>query len=146
MQINGDTYNIQRMHAKDQFNVLRKVLPVIRGLGKGFADAPSQVLDKPLSEMELSEILEVGGPLVQALYELKDEDVDYVIDKCLSRVQIKTQAGWANVAPRPGQYLFEDKMTMATMMQLVISVMQENNIISFFIEAAGQDSTTGVSQ
>lgn len=67
---------------------------------------------------------------VTALAQMKDEDVDYVLDACLAVVARRqdTPGGvvFADVMPRPGVCMFSD-ITADEMMQLAVAVVQDSS-------------------
>ena len=138
--INGISYRIGRLNAKQQFNVLRRLGPVFAAAKPAAQLWLSQADDegaKPLDRAALVDnIFDAVGPLASALGSLTDETSDYVIGTCLGVVTMNRQGSvWAPVANRSGQLMFDD-MDLATMLRLVMLVLQEN-LSNFFLTANG---------
>lgn len=98
--VNGFDYRSSKMDALTQLHVVRRLSPVIgalRDFAAGGADA--------------AKALDVLEPVAMVAARLPDEDVNYIVNSCLSTVQRKQDGdrGWANIwnasAKRP---LFED--------------------------------------
>nr|WP_089177149.1 hypothetical protein [Bosea sp. AS-1] len=93
------------MDALTQFHVLRRLSPVIGALKDLAGDAP-----KGLDSL---------GPIAEVAARLPDDDVNYIVDRCLSTVQRKKDGdtGWVAVwnasAKRP---MFEDIDMLAMLM------------------------------
>jgi hypothetical protein len=98
--LRGNNYRIAKLGLLEQAGVGRRVLPIIGGLAPMLRqlgalarsiqeatpdnpgpDIPQEVLDKVMDE----------------LVTLKDEDVNYVLSKCLSCAQRQQGAGWVRV-------------------------------------------------
>jgi hypothetical protein len=136
LTIGEDVYLVNKLHGKDQFHVFRRIAPLIKSIGEGLTSLPSDAADKSFDELAEKDLLGMMGPLANALAGLSDETLNYVIDKCLARVQIRVLDGrFVAVQPSPGRFQFEDKMDMGTILQLVLAVMQESNLTSFFTAA-----------
>lgn len=143
VEIGADKYRVSSLHAMDQFNVFRRIAPLMRGLGEGFTSLPPEVMDKGLDDLGEAEVLRLFGPLMDVLAGMDDAQVSYVVNKCLARVQVQVPDGrWTAVMPTPGRFQFEDRMDMSTMFRLVIAVMQESGVLGFFTEAQGSSSST----
>lgn len=71
------TYRFRKMNAFDQLHVARRLAPILAGLGG-------------LSKLSLDSAF---GPIAQALAALKDDDVNYIIQKCLGAVDRKLPGG-----------------------------------------------------
>jgi hypothetical protein len=132
-EIKGEKYKtVRKLDAKRQYHVARRIAPAILALASAAevinfsADGVPRIRDQD----------EAGAiqPLVQALASMKDEDVDYILFACLSIVQRQQVIGgkevWANIQAANGALAFED-IEMATMMQIVVQVIQEN-LANFF--------------
>jgi len=121
VDVGGFQYRIGRIDARKQFHVARRLAPLLAGLG----DAAS------LNGDGFAKFL---GPIADALSHMSDDDVDYVLDACLSvchRVQPNGQG--AQVMTRSG-LMFQD-IDMGQMIQLAVKVIQ-SNLGGFFPGAA----------
>lgn len=131
--IDGTTYRIGRMNAKAQFNVVRRLAPVVAAAGPVLQSWIKS--ESTGAQMELDEIFGAFGPLATALGELPDEASDYVIGRCLSVCHKQSGSSWPAVATAHGDLMFDD-MSMATMLKLVLAVLQEN-LTDFFSGIGG---------
>ena len=133
LELAGIKYRTGRMNAFEQFNVVRRIAPVLSGLGESFAKIPNR---NGQAEDETPEV-EAGvwsalGPVADALSKMPDEHVNYVLKLCLGkchRLDEHSQT-WARVTTPNGDLLYQD-IDVSIMMQLVFSIIQEN-LESFF--------------
>jgi hypothetical protein len=128
VEVGGQTYRIGRIDARKQFHVARRLAPLLAGLGEASFKDDGDGMAKFL------------GPLTEALSHMSDEDVDYVLDVCLSvcqRVQANGQG--APIMSRGGM-MFND-IDMGQMVQLTVKVIQEN-MSGFFPGAAAGSALT----
>jgi hypothetical protein len=151
IEIGQTRYRVNRMNVFDQAHVARKVAPIVFSMGRGYAAALSKIPERtpqPPPEYtdgnggngvteadfeqpdqqeiaEQNEILfETLGPIADVLSKMSDEDVDYVLKKCLTVCQKYTGTGWAPLM-RNGNLMFDD-LDLATLMQLTMEVVQDN--------------------
>lgn len=121
VEVGGFQYRIGRIDARKQFHVARRLAPLLAGLG----DA---------SSLKGDGFAKFLGPIAEALSHMSDDDVDYVLDACLSvchRLQGNGQG--APVITRSG-LMFQD-IDMGQMIQLSVKVIQ-SNLGGFFPGAA----------
>ena len=109
----GDrTYIIGKLSALDQFHVFRRVMPLMQPIlnsikkGMGFG---------PLTVLEISD----------DLAKIPDDQLNYVIYKCLDVVQVKTSEGALIRLRVNGQSMFGE-MDLPMMMQIMWAVLMEN--------------------
>lgn len=122
IEIDGVTYRtLQKLNAKQQLHIARRIMPILAGLGQGRA------ILGPGGEITDTTMFSAMAPIAQVLSEMKDEEIDYVLDRCLSVVQRQDPATqtWAPVATVHGHLMFED-MDMTAMLRLAVEVIQEN--------------------
>lgn len=129
-RIGGIEYQAGKLDAKRQFHIVRRLLPVFSGVfDEGSPDSLSD--EKAL------------GAFLKAAGEMEDDQIDYVIDNCLSIVQRHDDNIWANITvPLPGgkQALrYKDIDDMATMLTIVYHVIRGN--LSGFFDALPSDFT-----
>lgn len=140
--IAGLPYRAGKLSAKQQWNVVRRLAPVLASAGPAvaaWASLPAPVVpattDVTGAEMmtlsapqpiDLDGLFAAVGPLATALGELTDEASDYVLGACLAVCQTN-RAGqtWAAVATRGGDLMFSD-ISMATMLRLTLMVLEES--------------------
>lgn len=111
IEIGDQKYAIRKMDAISQFHIARKLAPIIAAMGDTL-----QVEDDGLKAFV---------PLAEAIAGLPEDDVNAVIDRCLSVVSRSNGAGWSPVwngaAKRP---MFDD-IDMVAMLQLVVAVIKD---------------------
>ncbi len=124
-EVGGIKYRSSKLNAFDQLHVFRKLAPIIGAAGS---------LVEALRPREGAGLLDVRidalMPLITAVAEMPEDDLNYVLKKCLSVVSRSqsTVAGeaWANVwsagADRP---MFDDIDAMQ-MIQVALAVIQDN--------------------
>lgn len=98
--VNGFDYRSSKMDALTQLHVVRRLSPVIGAL-REFA----------VEGVDATKALDALEPVAMVVAKIPDDDVNYIVNACLSTVQRKQDGdrGWANIwnsgAKRP---LFED--------------------------------------
>jgi hypothetical protein len=152
-EINGIKFRTGKMGTFDQFHVMRRLMPLMSGLGQAFAQMPRPQLTNgeagdeaetspeatPDQELDVWKALE---PVADALSSMPDSDCEYVLKKCLSAVQLRNDQGaWRPVFTQ-GQFMFEDRIDLPTMMQLTVLVIQDN-LANFFPVGQQQDTAEG---
>jgi hypothetical protein len=140
--INGATYRIGRLNARQQWNVVRRLgslFAAAKPAASLWLENADQEADdtKPLDKAKIIDgVFDAVGPLAAALGELSDETSDYVLNTCLSAVQVNRMGStWAPVVSRQGQLMFDD-LDLATTLRLVMLVLQEN-LTSFLSAMSG---------
>lgn len=112
-EINGVQYRSDRMAAKKQFHVARRLAPLLAGLGGSALRG------------EKAGFAEFIGPIAEALSKMSDEDTDYVIDECLRTVQRLQGERWQSVTSRGGDLMFDD-IDLPVMLRLTVAVIQQS--------------------
>src|SRR5215472_5541741 len=131
VEVNGHRFMIGKMPVFDQAHVARKVAPVISGMGRGWAEALRKVPDALTNGQEISQaqqnelIFEALGPVTEILAQMPEEDVNYVLKKCLGVGSIHTGQSFAPLV-RGGNLMFEQETDLGTMLQLVMEVVKDN--------------------
>lgn len=100
-------YRANKMDALTQFHVLRRLSPVIGAL-------------KDLAGGDTSKGLDSLGPIAEVAARLPDEDVNYIIDRCLSTVQRKKDGdtGWVAVWNASAKRAMFDDIGMLEMLMI----------------------------
>lgn len=111
-EINGVQYRSDRMDAKKQFHVARRLAPLLAGLGGSLKS----------DKASFSEFI---GPIADALSKMSDEDTDYVIDACLRIVQRRQGQNWQAITARSGDLMFDD-IDLPVMLRLTVAVIQQS--------------------
>lgn len=106
-----------------QGNIVRRLSPLFAGVAGSLAPGGS-----------LGDLADIGtalmsnlAPLTEALTSMKDEDVEYILKKCLAVVVIRSSGagGWARILSPDGSLQF-DNINLLEMYQIVWAVIQEN--------------------
>ena len=153
VEIGEHRYRIGKMTVFDQAHVARKIAPVVFSLGKGYAQAmakfptarealrteepittnghdnnPPDEYEQQLDPQETAQqneiFFETLGPIAEVLAKMEENDVDYVLKKCLG---IVSRFNGHNFVPmmRSGNLMFDD-LDLSTLMQLTMEVVQDN--------------------
>ena len=103
--VSDHDYRAGKMDALTQFHVLRRLAPIIGSL-------------KDLAGGDVSKGLEALGPIADVVARLPDEDVNYVLDRCLSTVQRKKDGdtGWAPIWNASAKRAMFDDIDMMSML------------------------------
>ena len=136
-------YRIGRMTPRTAIHVARRILPVVLGMVEliPFIEkyiARREEANSLLEMFTAEEISEMVSPLITAFSEMKQEDADFVMDRCLETVQVSMggDRGWANLVSQ-GHLMFEDT-SVGDQLKLVFRVIEEN--LGNFFPARGSDS------
>jgi hypothetical protein len=128
-EINGHVYRIGTMSAKKQWNVARRLMPVLAEIVKAGRDLPQPPNgDSAPAENAEAFLDKISEPLANAFSSIKDEDSDYVIDQCLAVCDRQQGTGGVTIwAPlmRGGTLMFSD-LDMTTMLSLTFATIREN--------------------
>lgn len=120
--INGITYSIGKLDAFQQLHVARKLAPFLAHLFPMLAKlAPQAEGSADLGDvlMELA-----AGPLADIFCRMAKEDVDFVVNTCLSVCQRKQDTGYKKIFAN-GSLMFND-IQLDTLVSLTLAVVQEN--------------------
>ncbi|EPW3447067.1 hypothetical protein QWI91_05070 [Acinetobacter baumannii] len=134
MQIGNYDYEIGRLNAIDQFHVSRKIAPIIPTIMPILTELAKGELQKTIEKLESAEENDVSGlaeanleslgvalqPLMDAFAKMPEDDVDYVIKKCLAAVS----RNGAKVVVRDA-IMFDD-LGMEHILPLTIAVIRTN--------------------
>lgn len=131
----GHNYRIGKLSAMQQFHVLRRLAPLLKGFVEVFRDAVSQ----GKSGADLASLIRSGElnplsavePIVEAISSMSDVDGEYVLNACLAVCarQVEGGRGWAPLR-NSGGMMFAD-IDLQTMMTLTWKVL-ESNLAGFF--------------
>lgn len=149
--INGIEYRFGKMDPRTQFHVARRLSPLlgtivatIREGGmldrvaqnapeatEGGSEGGEAAKLKPALLALSDEDIESLKAMAQALADLDDASLDYILDKTLVMVErASTGGGFTPIMAKSGVMMFDD-ITMPAMLQLAWGVIQEN-LMGFF--------------
>ena len=117
---------------------------------KGEGDEPAEVVQPTkegavrTTQAVLTQLLSSAEPLLRALRDLSDEDVEYINKTCLSVVQVRIEndRGWANITAPNGNLMYEHLNDMYLIGQVIWEVIVEN-LGSFFLTRRPNSSPQG---
>lgn len=142
IEIGGIRYMTGRLNALEQFAIARRVGKVAAGMAQTWGIIEDMIVDLRRSkgvlalangdgtvEVEdetppLDAIAKAAKPLAEALGEMSDDDCNYILRLCLSRVTRFNGASWVPVMSSNGILVFED-IDMVVMLRLVWDIIEE---------------------
>lgn len=127
LEVAGQQYRTGRLTAFEQFNVVRRIAPVLSGLGESVAKVPQQQNGEERSAEVEANVWQALGPVADALSNMPDDHVNYVLKLCLSKCHRLDEHSntWARITTPGGDLTYQD-IDVSVMMQLVFSIIQEN--------------------
>jgi hypothetical protein len=124
VEVKGVTYQIGRLTPKKAFHVSRRLAPflgaILPHVNKLMGSKEKNALDR------MATVLPAIAELAAAM---PNDDVDFIIDTCLSVVHMRQDRGWMPIQAN-GQIMF-DYIDMMVMLQLTAEVVKVN-LIDFF--------------
>lgn len=129
IHIGGHDYSIGRLNALDQLHVSRKIAPIIPNIMPILTEVAKGDLEKVIESIESDENAELGGleplakalePFMEAIAKMPEDDVNYVIHKCLSVVKRN-----GSVVCRGESIMFDD-LDMNHLLPLTVAVIRTN--------------------
>lgn len=138
-EINGHAYSSGRLDAVTQFQLARRLSPLLKGLG-GVVESLGGIFNAVTAAREGRLIDTILGatdpfravqPFAEALGEMSDDNVNYIIRSCLGVVQRSVAGGngWGAIQTPSGTLMYSD-MDWLEMIQIVQKVL-EDNLASF---------------
>ena len=127
--IGGHDYTIGRLNALDQLHVSRKIAPIVPNIMPILTEVAKGDLEKVIASIETDENAELAGleplakalePFMEAIAKMPEEDVNYVIYKCLSVVKRN-----GSVVCRGESIMFDD-LDMNHLLPLTVAVIRTN--------------------
>lgn len=118
LEVAGNNYNIGKLSPMVQFNVTRRLAPLLAQMGISL-----QTLQKGM-QTDMTDFLPVLGPVTEALARISDEDANYIIFTCLDVVSRQSGEKWGRI--NSGANLMYEDIDMPTMLRLVVEVIKEN--------------------
>lgn len=119
--INGKSYRTRPLNAIQQFHVARRLAPLLAEATNVFQAGQNEDVQS------LDQMADIMKPIFDVLSQMKDDELDYIMERCLSVTQ-RQQAGgqyapmW-NVAARQPQFA---DLSMVELLQITFQVIQEN--------------------
>ena len=131
--VNGRNYRAAKMDALKQWNVVRRLSPLIGSFG-GLAAvaAATKEGESPVAAAGADAAIAVAA---RALASMSDEDSDFILGACLSLCERQSENGasWARIWNAQANRLQFQDLNMAEMLQISIAVLKDS-LSSFFPE------------
>jgi hypothetical protein len=134
VEIAGQKYLCEKMRARKQFHVARRLTPIIKHLTPLFANQTQMLVAGEngvlLPMISGISIFDGIAALSDTITEISDADADYVIDNCLDVVRFQSGSGWAalrapGAAPGTG-FMLQAADRLDVQLRLVWEVLVEN--------------------
>lgn len=136
-KLEGIDYQIGTLDVITQFQVARRLMPVLAILGESVRDGidnARKVLRPELGERLDDKMLNIKlGPLARALADMSDDDTNYILGACLEVCSRKVEPqGWAPVIVAGSSLnggkprLMYPDIKLTTLMGLMVHTIQEN--------------------
>lgn len=124
VQVGGNLYRLGSLKCFDQLHVARRIAPIIVSLADVESDVSLSELATAIQKKDSEEsALKVMKPVVEALSRMSDEDVEYVVRKCLKNCHRKQDTGWARVMSG-SNFMFSD-LNAGELIQLTVETIVE---------------------
>lgn len=121
VSVQGHDYVIGKLNAMDQFHITRRLAPMMANMGITAAQLKKLSSGKPTQD----QILALLGPAVGTLSAMENDNVEYIIHKCMSVVH-RVDSGKAQpVQAAPGRFMYDD-IDMPVMLMLTYEVCKFN--------------------
>lgn len=130
IHIGGHDYSIGRLNALDQLHVSRKIAPIVPNIMPVLTEVARGNLDQVIKSIEedggngelkgLEPLAQALEPFMEAIAKIPEDDVNYVVHKCLSVVN----RGGAAVC-RNNTIMFDD-LDMNHLLPLTVAVIRVN--------------------
>ena len=127
IEVNSHVYLIGKLDVFKQFHVARRLAPVLAALGSSAGDVAK-------AETADGAMMGVLSGVASVVAQMPEDDVNYVLNACLSAARRKSDDKWARVMT--GTNLMFADMQMDEMMRITIETIKEN-LGSFFPMAVG---------
>lgn len=123
IEVGGNTYLIGTIDARKQFHVARRIAPVLIALSSSLEGVASlDTMEKMMSKA------------AEVVSKMPEDDVDYVLNACLTVARRKSGDSWARVMT--GTNLQFADMGMDEMLRITVETIKEN-LGGFFLTVAG---------
>lgn len=140
----GYKFTVDRIPPAEQFHLMRKMAPVNGALVDLVKKMQTEWGPTPIEELSDAAKLERAASYMnanmQAFNAISEEDMNFIMATCLSRVRMQNERGtWAAVWAG-GRVMF-DSLDYSVILELILKVVQEN-LQSFTPGPLAQSGTT----
>jgi len=125
-QIGDHTYRSGQMDARMQFHVMRRLATVLDALKDMPRPAAPKDGEDAVVEKTEADWLEAIAPLAKAIGRMPEDDVDYVLDSCMSICERQSGNGWAKIWNMQVKRSMFSDIDMAVTLQITLRVLQES--------------------
>lgn len=128
-EVGGQKYRSGKMPARTQFHVMRRMAPILPAMQAsikvGIAMKAAQDAGEPITAEMKERVATAGLEFIGAIGTLSDEAANYILDNCLSVVQVQQAdyTKWSNLRGSGGAMFDLDMMTE---LEIVKEVVQDN--------------------
>lgn len=138
--IGGNEYRVESLDAMSQFHVVRRIAPIMANVGMTIAEMRASLGASEDDEAGKEEfMLKVMQAAMDVVAKMTDDDVNYVLFKCLAKAKRKQgedgAARYMQVAT--GSNLQFQDLSMQDMVRLSIEVLRVSGVFRFFQEQTG---------
>ena len=139
--INNIEYRVEKLDAKTQFHLSRKIAPLLPKLLPVFVSISQKDKESILSG-NIEELCSVLQPFTDSLAEIPDEQASFIYDTCLQNVMRKTGKDYAKVVSGNSS-MFHD-IDLDVTIQIVIKVIWYNlgSFISGLLSKASDEQSS----
>lgn len=137
IDINGQTYVIEKLPALAQFHVTRRLAPILATMGISVQSLSAG------SKMAIDDFLPVMGPVSEVIAHMSDDEVNYIIFTCLNVVSRQQGDKFARIsAPNVQTLMFAD-IDMGIMLRLTVEVVKDSlgNFMQGLTDNSPQDGS-----
>lgn len=124
IELNGNTYRVEKLTAMEQFHVSRRIAPIVPTIipiFAGLAGSPEESFLEKLPSM--------SGAIqsfADGIATMPDEASEYVLSTCLSVVRRKVDQGWAPVWSKSHRVPMFDDIDISILLNLAIRVIKDS--------------------
>lgn len=124
IELNGQTYRLNKLNAMTQFHVSRKLASVLPSVLPLLSSVRNGSLAAAMNG-DADALAKAAEPFGKALAEMSDDNANYVLNTCLSVVLRKQGDNWRPVQSPDGVLMFDD-VDLGTLLPLVFRVLKES--------------------
>jgi hypothetical protein len=131
VEIGGMNYRVEKMPTRIQWNVARRLMPVVQGILPILAMGAQQRMTEGddgslVPDMEQVPVFEALAALSNTIGLLSDADSDYIIDHALDAVRWQQGGRWMPLRAPGGAYLNGNADNFDIQLRLVLEVLRES--------------------
>lgn len=148
VELDGATYLVGTMKARQQRNVFRRILPflaptqealgtLVKALQTELGGTAEEFASAVAQDSSEDDFFKAVGPLAKAIAALSDADADYIFETCLSVVRRKTAGALQVIITSDGSTMQFEDIKLLQQIKLTFYVLKEN-YADFFSALGGQ--------